>query len=84
MFFFSYSFFFWLNYVFLLGEATVLHASLLHGAEPFHDAYHERMGVDVGLEMIDVRLLNGAEVAHTKDGAGEAEVEGEQLPKRGG
>ena len=67
-----------------MGEATVLHASLLHGAEPFHDAYHERMGVDVGLEMIDVRLLNGAEVAHTKDGTGEAEVEGKQLPKRRG
>lgn len=67
-----------------MGEATALHASLLYGAEPLHNAYHERMGVDVGLEIIDVRLLNGAEVAHTNDGAGEAEVEGEQLPERGG
>ena len=57
---------------------------LLHRAEPLHYTYHERMGVDVGLEVVDVRLLYGSEIADAPCGVCQTEVEGEHLAQRWG
>lgn len=57
---------------------------LLHRAEPLHNTYHERMGVDVGLEIVHLRLFDGSQVANTPRCACQTEVDGEHLAQRRG
>ena len=57
---------------------------LLHRAESLHNTYHERMGVDVGLEIVDVRLLNGSQVADAPCSVCQTEVYRQHLAQRRG